>query len=204
MNLDPGGTLQIGIGGTTGELDVPRLFNNGTLILNRSDASTVTSNFSGSGRLVKDGTGTLTLTSTFASSGSTTIRAGALAVPAGGFLYGYGEPLAIGYSAGDSGTLQVTGGRVDPNWCDIGFAAGSEGSVSVPDGSLNPLMLVIGTSGAGTLTLNGGLLRVVGTLSQGASGTAQTGPNAGGGVYQPPAFRTASTADRRCFHRRPA
>jgi T5SS/PEP-CTERM-associated repeat protein len=40
INLNSGGTLQIGVGGTTGVLAVSTLTNNGTLIFNRSDAST--------------------------------------------------------------------------------------------------------------------------------------------------------------------
>ncbi|WP_175282095.1 autotransporter-associated beta strand repeat-containing protein [Candidatus Odyssella thessalonicensis] len=79
------GVLQIGNNGTTGSL-VSDITNNGTLIFNRSNASTYTGNLSGSGALSKQGTGILTLTGTNTHSGGTTITAGTLQVGNGGTI----------------------------------------------------------------------------------------------------------------------
>lgn len=63
INLSSGGTLQIGTGTNSGVLlgGTGALTNNGTLIFNRSDASTYSGVLSGSGALVKQGAGTLTI-----------------------------------------------------------------------------------------------------------------------------------------------
>ena len=61
INLNSGGTLQIGVGGAGGGLGVDALTNNGTLIFNRSDASTYAGVISGNGTVTKFGGGTLTL-----------------------------------------------------------------------------------------------------------------------------------------------
>ena len=80
INLNSGGTLQIGTGGTDGVLGVSTLANNGTLIFNRSNASTYSGSLSGSGAVVKNGAGTLTLSGSNSYSGSTTVSAGELKV----------------------------------------------------------------------------------------------------------------------------
>jgi T5SS/PEP-CTERM-associated repeat protein/autotransporter-associated beta strand protein len=90
INLNAGGTLQIGTGGTTGVLGVSTLANNGTLIFNRSDASTYSGVLSGSGGLTKDGVGTLTLTGSNGLAGPTIIRKGKLNL---------GNPTALASSA---------------------------------------------------------------------------------------------------------
>ncbi len=63
IDLNPGGTLQIGVGSTTGILDVSSLVNNGTLAFNRSDAITISaaSAISGTGAIQNAGIGTTTL-----------------------------------------------------------------------------------------------------------------------------------------------
>ena len=80
INLNSGGTLQIGTGGTGGVLGVSTLTNNGTLIFNRSDASTYAGIISGSGALTKQGAGTLTLSGSNSYTGATTVSAGELKV----------------------------------------------------------------------------------------------------------------------------
>ncbi len=64
INLNSGGTLQIGTGGAGGVLSVSTLTNNGTLIFNRSDASTYSGIVSGTGAVTKQGGGTLNFTGT--------------------------------------------------------------------------------------------------------------------------------------------
>ena len=80
INLNAGGTLQIGVGGTTGVLGVTTLTNNGTLIFNRSNASTYTGIISGSGAVTKQGAGMLTLDGANSYMGLTTVSAGTLVV----------------------------------------------------------------------------------------------------------------------------
>ena len=77
INLNSGGTLQIGVGGTTGVLGVSTLANNGTLIFNRSNASTYSGIISGTGAVTKQGGGTLTLRARAA----TPVRPTSMAVP---------------------------------------------------------------------------------------------------------------------------
>jgi T5SS/PEP-CTERM-associated repeat protein len=64
INLNSGGTLQIGVGGTGGVLlgGTGSLVNNGTLVFNRSDASTYSGVISGTGTIQNAGPGTTTLT----------------------------------------------------------------------------------------------------------------------------------------------
>jgi len=80
------GTLQLGVGGTSGGLGVCRVsvFAGGTLAFNRSDATTFSGTIVGSGAVVKRGAGTLTLSKNSSHAGGTTIQAGVLQVGAGG------------------------------------------------------------------------------------------------------------------------
>ena len=61
INLNSGGTLQIGTG-TTGGVLATDLTNNGTLIFNRSDANTYSGVISGTGTIQNAGAGTTTIT----------------------------------------------------------------------------------------------------------------------------------------------
>jgi autotransporter-associated beta strand protein/T5SS/PEP-CTERM-associated repeat protein len=83
INLNAGGTLQIGVGDTTGVLDVAAFTNNGTLIFSRSDASTYSGIISGTGAVTKQGGGTLTLDGANTYTGLTTISAGTLQIGSG-------------------------------------------------------------------------------------------------------------------------
>jgi len=103
INLNSGGALQIGVGGTTGVLGVDALTNNGTLIFNRSDASTYAGVISGSGALVKQGAGTLTLAGNNTYSGATTVSEGGLTV--NGTNGPGGVTVASGAMLSGTGTL---------------------------------------------------------------------------------------------------
>jgi autotransporter-associated beta strand protein len=103
INLNSGGTLQIGVGGTTGVLGVDALTNNGTLIFNRSDASTYSGVLSGSGALVKQGAGTLSLAGNNTSFGATTVSAGTLLI--NGSLANSAVTVGNGGALGGSGTI---------------------------------------------------------------------------------------------------
>ena len=73
------GTLRIGAGGTTGSV-AGNITNNASLVLDRSDAWTVTNVISGTGAVTKSGAGTLTLTASNSYTGATTVSNGTLAV----------------------------------------------------------------------------------------------------------------------------
>jgi len=80
INLNAGGTLQIGTGTNTGTLlgGTGSLANNGTLVFNRSNASTYTGVLSGSGAVTKLGAGQLTLGGANSYTGGTVVSAGSL------------------------------------------------------------------------------------------------------------------------------
>ena len=75
------GTLQIGNGSTTGSISASSaISNNGTLVINRSDAITLSNTISGTGNLTKLGSNTLTLGGASANTfnGTTSVSAGSL------------------------------------------------------------------------------------------------------------------------------
>jgi autotransporter-associated beta strand protein len=72
------GILQIGDGGTSGNLGNGDTTNNAELVFNRSDASSYSGVISGSGSVTKEGAGTQTLTGPSIYSGVTTVNAGKL------------------------------------------------------------------------------------------------------------------------------
>ncbi len=74
------GVLQIGAGGTSGQLGDGNIINNGTLRFMRSDDLTVAGDISGNGRLQKYGAGTLTLSGQNSYTNGTEIFAGTLSV----------------------------------------------------------------------------------------------------------------------------
>ena len=96
------GILQIGAGGTSGSV-LGAIANNGSLIFNRSDATTVTNAISGSGSVTKNAANTLTLSGANTFSGNVTIGGGTLAVTSvadsGSSSLGTGTQLTLGGSA---------------------------------------------------------------------------------------------------------
>lgn len=77
------GTLEIGNGGTTGNLGTGNVTNNATLRFNRSNAYTVANVISGTGAVTQAGSGTTELTGANTYSGATTINNGTLLVSTG-------------------------------------------------------------------------------------------------------------------------
>ncbi|MCE2563115.1 autotransporter domain-containing protein [Komagataeibacter sp. FNDCF1] len=75
-----GAVLQLGTGGTSGSLDgTSGISDDGTLVVDRSDAVILSAPVSGTGALVQAGAGTTTLTGANSYSGGTTISGGTLA-----------------------------------------------------------------------------------------------------------------------------
>jgi len=122
------GTIQVGNGGTTGDLGTGQVINNARVVFNRSDNLTFANAISGTGSVTKDGAGTLTLPSVWSHTGGTVVSAGTLAITRGGEVgalrgvvtVGPGavlslrEPNALGYIDGAQVTvLNVNGGLVE-------------------------------------------------------------------------------------------
>ncbi|MGQ5524006.1 autotransporter-associated beta strand repeat-containing protein [Chitinimonas sp. PSY-7] len=148
------GTLQIGNGGTSGNI-VGNVTDNGTLAFNRSDDINFTGNISGTGALTKQGAGVLTLSGTNTYTGDTTISAGSLQVGNGG---------TTGSLAGNViNNTALTFNRSD----DLGYTGNISGA-----GALTKL-------GAGVLTLSGMNTHVGGTTV--SAGTLQIGSGGNSG-----------------------
>ncbi len=95
------GTLQVGAGGTIGSLGTGNIVDQGALVFNRSDATTVANEISGSGNISQTGAGATTLTGNNSYDGLTTISAGSLVVT---------TPNALGSNV--AGTVVPAGGEL--------------------------------------------------------------------------------------------
>ena len=137
VTLTNNGTIQIGTGGTTGGISgsLPTnnlLTNNGLLIVNRSDNSTLNGIISGSGSLQHIGAGTTTLSGINTYTGITTVNSGFIAIndekgfgqEPGSFtanqitLNGGGlqaATTAVDFSSKRGFTLGASGGTLDTN-----------------------------------------------------------------------------------------
>ena len=168
------GVLQLGNGGTTGSVK-GSIVNNATLAIDRSDAHTVSNTISGTGVLVKQGTGTTTLTAANSYAGGTALKQGRLNV-------GHNLSLGTGALSMDDGTTLgfavdglnlanavVLTGNNDPVIDTGSFGATLSGNIT-GGGFITKI-------GSGTLTLSGansytGATDVAaGTLKAGATGT---------------------------------
>jgi fibronectin-binding autotransporter adhesin len=78
------GTLQVGSGGTLGDLGTGNVTNNGALVFNQTDNHKVVGAISGSGSVTQQGGGVVTLTGNNTYAGPTTITTGTLQVGNGG------------------------------------------------------------------------------------------------------------------------
>jgi autotransporter-associated beta strand protein len=74
------GTVQVGVGGTSGSIGSGDILDNGALVFNRSDNLNIAGVISGSGGLTQAGSGTLTLAASNSYSGATLVNTGKLVV----------------------------------------------------------------------------------------------------------------------------
>ncbi|TAL55291.1 MAG: autotransporter outer membrane beta-barrel domain-containing protein [Pandoraea sp.] len=168
------GTLQLGNGGTSGSI-VGNVSDNGTLVFDRSDATTFSGTVSGSGALVQAGSGTTVLDAANTYSGTTTVSAGALAVgdsahasaslgtgatqvAAGATLGGYGSAPG---SVINLGTLAVASAMP-------AFAGNTSGTFTIGGDLSNTGLLQVGAVAGqtgNTLNVRGNYVGASGTLA---------------------------------------
>jgi outer membrane autotransporter protein len=189
INLESGGTLQIGTGVTAGALDTD-LVNNGALIFNRSDEYTYNGTISGTGNLTKQGAGTLTLAANNTYSDVTTITGGTLALSSTGQISHSGSDFYAGFGSGDNATLTINGGSLSNGRGFIGYGNGSTGTVNINSGTwTNALNLRVGYYGNGTLNLAGGSISNVNGLI-GKYGASTGVANVSGGTWTSSGYMT--------------
>ncbi|WP_431470279.1 autotransporter-associated beta strand repeat-containing protein [Sphingosinithalassobacter sp. LHW66-3] len=141
------GTLRIGDGGTAGSL-AGDVVNNGTLAFDRSDMFGFAGAISGTGWLVKTGSGTLVLTGGVTHSGGTSIASGALQIGNGGT------------SGSLAGNVVTAGTLIFNRSDDVSFAGTISGTGSLQKLGTNVLTLTGNNSFAGGTTIAGGTLRI--------------------------------------------
>lgn len=150
--LTSGGTISIGSGGTGGVL-ASALANNGTLIFNRSDASTCGVQISGTGAVIKRGPGLLVMAGTNTYSGLTTIESGTLRIGGGGTTGVLpGDVVNDASLLFDRSNNLTYGGRIS-------------GSGSVRKNGAGRLVLSGSSSYSGMTTVGSGTLEVNGILA---------------------------------------
>ena len=195
------GILQIGAGGTAGTLGTGSVVNNGTLQINRSDATfTLSNDISGTGALTKTTAGTATtlvLTGTNTYSGTTTITEGMLQIGAGGTTgtLGTGGVVTTGgtlrFNRSDalsvSGVISGTGtvSQFGTGTTTVSGANTYTGATTVTSGALNiQNNTALGTGAAGTTVSSGAALEVQNniTVTGEALSLNGTGISAGGAL----------------------
>jgi autotransporter-associated beta strand protein len=184
----PGGTLQIGDGGTTGSLgNASYAMQQGSLVFNRSDTLAIAGAISGTGSVTQDGAGVLALDGQNTYAGDTTINKGSVlayyalpgnvVVNAAGTLDGDSQGSPRMGLPGVAGNL-ANAGRVGVHGRDanIGgtYTQASTGTLAISLGS----KLAV----AGTATLNGGTLEITGADSGYVSSTHTPVLTATGGL----------------------
>ena len=140
------GTLQIGLGGTSGSiLDSSNVTDNDTLVFSRSDTYSYGGVITGGGAVIQNGTGSLTLAGANTYTGATTINNGILLV--NGSLAAASNVAVTGGTLGGTGTVNgsvsVTNGTVSP------------GSPDTSPGILNSVATTFGSTSTYKIQLNG-------------------------------------------------
>lgn len=179
--IDPGSTLQIGNGGTTGSIS-GGVVNNGTLTFNRSDASVFSNSISGSGGIAKSAGASVTLNGNNTFAGTTQISGSSILVVA--------SSTALGSTTGGtnvaSGRLELINGiTVTGETLTIAGSGGNFGGAIQAQANAvatwaGPLILGtdarIGAAPGGALTLSGVISDGSGTalnIGAGPGGTAE-------------------------------
>lgn len=186
----PNTTVQIGNAGTTGALSPSSTINdNGTLVFNRTNAITQSTDFgniTGSGNVSQIGSGTVTFNQGTTYTGSTSLSAGTLNVTTNGVINN-GSPIYVAPTG--TSKLVVSGGLVESTNSGTGLYVGNSstanGVVIVNSGTLmmsgsSYIGSSTGSTSFGSLTINGG---VVTSGSYLALDRVASGGNTGGAGY---------------------
>jgi len=175
INLNSGGTLQIGVGGTTGVLGVDALTNNGTLIFSRSDASTHSGFISGTGNIQNAGTGTTTLT------GQTSFTNG-LGATAGRLIVG-STASVNGFSTAGSLTV-ASGATLELNSKGLAYVNGLSTLTGGTILAANGISLGAGANVLGLGVISGRVAAVPGSRVEASGGRLALGDVASySGIY---------------------
>ena len=144
------GTLQFGDGGTSGSV-LGNIVNNGTVAFNRSDSFTYSNIISGSGNLVKSGSGTLSIVGGNAYTGNTTVRGGILQFDS--FTQSAGSSIGIATSGtGNYGKLVVSGVASLPGNAKINVDVAGVNTLAL--GQVLSGVISAGTLNASTFVVN--------------------------------------------------
>jgi fibronectin-binding autotransporter adhesin len=130
--INPGGTIQVGNGGSAGTLGSGPVTDNGALVINRGDVFTLANNVTGTGTLTQTGGGLIIITGSVSSAGGTTVSSGELQVATGGALAGnltnngaftlIGGTYASGGTLTNNGTFNYNAGNFNGNLTNKGVA----------------------------------------------------------------------------------
>jgi fibronectin-binding autotransporter adhesin len=181
-----GGTFQIGNGGTTG-LFTGNLVDNGTLVVNRSDAYAFNGALTGDGTIVKQGAGQLVFGSGYAFTGTTTIQAGSvkltapvattteLAIEGAGQLDLSGSNQRVAELGGNStsASINIAGGSLTVNQAtNTSFGGNLTGNGSFTKTGTGKLIFAGANTYTGPTTVSGGTLAVNGSIASPVTVTA--------------------------------
>ena len=148
IDIRSGGTLRIGLGGTSGTLIGDLTLGGGTLVFNRSNASTYGGTIDGLGAVTKAGAGTLTFTGANTYGGPTTISTGTLQI---------GDGSTTGSISGDV----VNNATLAFNRSDaISYGGAITGSGSLVQAGTDTLTLTGASNYSGSTTVAAGTLEV--------------------------------------------
>ena len=190
-----GGVLQIGTGGTSGNLGAGGVTDNGTLIFNRSDTLTVANTIGGFGALQQVGAGTTTLSGTNGFSGMVSITGGTLSISASSNL---GNATATNGITISAGTLQNTGAAVDLGAArTVALGTGGatlsvtvtgvltvsgsiSGTASLTKTGTGAAILTAANTNSGPVAVNGGILSISASNGLGDGSSTNTVSLAGG------------------------
>ncbi len=147
--INSGGTLQIGNGGTSGQISGGMVLNNGAIVVNRGDAVTLGNAISGSGTLTQAGAGALTLTGVNSASGGISVAVGSTLRLEGAGSLGTGALVNQGV---------VIFSRAD----DLTVANAISGAGNLTQAGAGVLTLSGANTSSGTTTISAGTLRIAG------------------------------------------
>ncbi len=148
INLNSGGTLQIGVGGAAGSL-AANLTNNGTLIFDHSGDTASSGSIGGAGTIRKRGAGKLILTGSSSNTGQVHVEEGTVQVGSGGTVGALGACTVI-----NSGTLAFNRSNAST------FSGTIVGEGPVAKHGAGTLTLVTDNTYAGGTTIHAGVLQI--------------------------------------------